>query len=704
MRHTKIYGIAFLLGLSFTSYAQKFEVSSPNKNIVLHVDNNDAGLQYLVNYKGKAIVLPSKLGVTILGKTALSNNFEVIASTTKKVNDQWKPIWGEYAEIQDQHEEISIHLRQKNEQQLQLNLIFRVFNDAVAFRYEFPKQANLNYFILQSEETQFNLTGNHQAFWIPADFDTNEYLHNKTRLSEVDAIKAKSATAEMFSQSGDDPTGVQTPLMLKTDDGIYLNIHEAALVNYPALQLHVETAKNSLQARLVPDAVGNKAYLHAPAKSPWRTLLISDKATDILASTTILNLNEPSKITNTDWIKPMKFVGVWWEYQTGKSTWNYANTADDVDAQGNLIPNGKHGANTENVKKYIDFAAKNGIGGVLVEGWNYGWEDWFGNWKEDVFDFVKPYPDFDVVTLQNYAKSKGVQMVMHHETSASVTNYERQLDTAYKFMNTYGYPAVKTGYVGKIIPRGEFHDGQWMVNHYERVIKKAAEHQVMVNSHESVRPTGLHRTYPNWMASESGRGNEYNAFSKGSPPEHETILPFTRFIGGPMDYTPGIFKLKGYFKDDPERQVHTTLSKQLALYVTIFSPFQMVADEVDNYSLYPDAFQFIKDVAVDWSDTKYIEAEPGDYVTVARKAKGSENWFIGAITDEQGRTATIALDFLDKDKRYEATIYEDSKDSHWKNNPEAYHIRKVLVDYKTILKQKLAPGGGAAISIVPVRK
>jgi len=704
MRNHKIGLAVLLLGLSLTSYAQKFEVYSPNKNIILQVDNKDTGLQYQVNYKGKAIVLPSNLGVTILGHPVLSNNFEVLSSAKKNVNEQWKPVWGEYAVIQDQHEEISIQLRQKNEQQLQLNLIFRVFNDAVAFRYEFPKQPNLNYFILQSEETQFNLTGNHQAFWIPADFDTNEYLHNKTRLREVDATKAKLATTEMFSQSGDDPTGVQTPLMLKTDDGIYLNIHEAALANYPALQLHVETATNSLHARLVPDAVGNKAYLHAPAQSPWRTLLISDKATDILASTTILNLNEPSKITQTDWIKPMKFVGVWWEYQTGKSTWNYANTANDRDAQGNLIPNGKHGANTENVKKYIDFASKNGIDGVLVEGWNYGWEDWFGNWKEDVFNFVKPYPDFDVVALQKYAKSKGVQMVMHHETSASVTNYERQLDTAYKFMNTYGYPAVKTGYVGKIIPRGEFHDGQWMVNHYERVLKKAAEHRVMVNSHESVRPTGLHRTYPNWLASESGRGNEYNAFSKGSPPEHETILPFTRFIGGPMDYTPGIFKLKGYFKDDLERQVHTTLSKQLALYVTIFSPFQMVADEIDNYSLYPDAFQFIKDVAVDWSDTRYIEAEPGEYITVARKGKGTDNWFIGAITNEKGRSTSIVLDFLDKNKRYEATIYEDSKDSHWKNNPEAYQIRKVLVDHKTSLKQKLAPGGGVAISIVPIQK
>jgi len=699
MNNHKLFWTVFFLGLSVSAFAQKYEVLSPDKNIVLEVLNQTSGLQYAVKYKDKAILLPSKLGVELGADVMLTGNFEVLATEKKSVKDQWQPVWGEYARIQDHHEELRVQLRQKTANKLELNLIFRVFNDAVAFRYEFPQQPNLNYFILQNEVTEFNLTGDHHAFWIPADYDTNEYLHNKTRLSEVDAVKAKNATTEMFTQSGDDPTGVQTPLMLITDAGIYLNIHEAALVNYPALQLHVETTTNSLKARLVPDAVGNKAYLQAPALSPWRTLLVSDKATDILASTSILNLNEPSKIAHTDWIKPMKFVGIWWAYQTGKRTWNYANSAREKDAQGNLIPNGRHGANTTQVKKYIDFAAENGIQGVLVEGWNYGWEDWFGNWKEDVFDFVKPYPDFDVVALQNYARNKGVSLVMHHETSGSATNYERQLDTAYKFMNRYGYPAVKTGYVGKIIPRGEFHDGQWMVNHYQRVLQKAAEHRVMVNSHESVRPTGLHRTYPNWMAAESGRGNEYNAFSKGSPPAHETILPFTRLIGGPMDYTPGIFKLKGYFADDPERQVHTTLSKQLALYVTLYSPFQMVSDEIDNYGLYPDAFQFIRDVAVDWSDTRYMEGEPGEFITVARKAKGSNNWFIGAITAEQARTAIIPLDFLNRDLKYEAILYTDTKDSHWQHNPQAYQIKKIQVDHKTVLKQYLAPGGGAAIAI-----
>lgn len=704
MTKDKIYWIFLFLGVSLTVNAQQFDISSPNKQIKVQIDNNSTAITYQIKYKNQLVVKPSKLGVKIANQPLLAANFEVLSADKKNVDTSWEPIWGEYALIKDKHEEIILRLRHKTSPQLELSIAFRVFDDAVAYRYIFPKQAHLNYFILQAEESEFLFNGDHQAFWIPADYDTNEYLHNSTKLSQVDATKAKSATAEMFTQSGDDPTGVQTPLMLKTDNGIYINIHEAALINYPAMQLHVDTKNNSLHTRLVPDALGNKAYLQTPAHSPWRTILISDKATDILSSTTILNLNEPNKLSNTDWIKPMKFVGVWWEYQTGKSTWNYANTADDIDQKGNLIPNGKHGASTENVKRYIDFAAKNDIDGVLVEGWNYGWEDWFGNWKEEVFDFTKPYPDFAVQELQKYAKSKGVQLVMHHETSGSVTNYERQLDTAYKFMNKYGYPAVKTGYVGKIIPRGEYHDGQWMVNHYERVIKKAAEHKVMVNSHESVRPTGLHRTYPNWLASESGRGNEYNAFSKGSPPEHETILPFTRFVGGPMDYTPGIFKLKGYFKDDPDRQVHTTLSKQLALYVTIFSPFQMVADEIDNYDLYPDAFQFIKEVPVDWEDSKYLAAEPGDYLTVARKDKASDRWFIGAITDENARNEIIPLDFLAKDKQYLATLYLDAPDAHWKTNPQAYQIQKYIVDNKTLLKLKLAPGGGAAVSIIPFQK
>ena len=498
-----------------------------------------------------------------------------------------------------------------------------------------------------------------------------------------------------------DPYAVQTPLMMKTADGLYLNIHEAALVDYPAMQLHVDTSTYRLTASLVPDALGNKAYLRAPARTPWRTVIVSDQATAILASKMILNLNEPSELTSTEWIKPMKFIGVWWEMQTGRSTWNYADNVDSLDSRGALIPNHRHGANTANVKRYIDFAAQNGIEGVLVEGWNTGWEEWFGNWKENVFDFVTPYPDFDVSEITRYAASKGIKMIMHNETSGSATNYERQMDTAFRFMKKYGYTSVKTGYVGKIIPRGEHHDGQWMVAHYLRVVKKAAGYQIMVDAHEPVRPTGLQRTYPNWLACEAGRGNEYNAFSDGSAPEHETIMPFTRLIGGPMDYTPGIFKLKGYASYAPTRQVHTTLAKQLALYVTMYSPLQMAADIPENYLAHMDAFQFIRDVPVDWDDTKIIAAEPGDYITIARKAKAKSSWFVGAITDENSRMANIPLGFLDPGKRYLATIYRDADNADWKSNPEAYQIEQRKVGSSDTLSIRLAPGGGAAISIVP---
>ena len=684
--------------------AQKLEVKSPNQKIILAVENKSEGLFYEVSFGNKVVIKSSKLGFVLKDLTAFDKNFELISSERKSTNETWEPVWGEQKVIRDHHEELILKLKQKDQEGRMLNVIFRVFDDGVAFRYQFPQQPNLKYFIVEEELSEFSMTGDHKTFWIPADYDANEFRYNTTSLSEIDALKAKAATSEMFALAGSDKTGVQTPLMLKSKDGLYINIHEAALLDYSALQLHVNQQNFKLQARLIPDAFNNKAYLHAPCVTPWRTIIISDKATDVLASKMILNLNEPSKIADPSWIKPMKFVGVWWEYQTGKSTWSYAKSADDKDGKGNLIPSGKHGANNENVKKYIDFAAANGIGGVLVEGWNVGWEDWFGNWKEDVFDFVTPYPDFNVKELTDYAKTRGVSLIMHHETSGSATNYERQLDTAYTFMNRFGYPAVKTGYVGKIIPRGEYHDGQWMVKHYERVLQKAAKHKITIDSHESVRPTGVHRTYPNWMAIEAGRGNEYNAFSIGNLPEHETILPFTRLMGGPMDYTPGIFKLKGFAENDPQRQVHTTLAKQLALYVTIYSPLQMVADEVDNYALYPDAFNFIKDVSVDWDDTKIVEAEPGDFVTIVRKAKGTENWFIGTITDEHARIAQIPLNFLDKGKDYIATIYRDADNADWKNNPEAYKIERFKVDTKTIFKLKLAQGGGAAISIVPLEK
>ena len=653
---------------------------------------------YSVSYGTKLAIKKSYLGFALADDSAFYKGFKLLSTDRKQADENWTPVWGEVSSIRNHYEQVTVHLQQLMGQQRLLNIVFRVFEDGVGFRYEFPEQENLNYFIVTKEYTEFALPTDAKAFWIPGDYDSNEYAYSTTKVSQIDNQKIVNSSGDIAVRVVPDRYSVQTPLMLKSDNGLYINIHEAALLNYSSMQLHVDRSKFKLTSSLVPDAVGNMAYLHAPCHTPWRTIIVSDKATDILSSKMILNLNDPSKVENTSWVKPMKFVGVWWEMQIGKSTWSYAKSMNNVDAQGNLIPSGQHGANTANVKRYIDFATKNNIQGVLVEGWNTGWEDWFGNWKENVFDFVTPYPDFDVPELTRYAKSKGVSMIMHNETSGSATNYERQLDTAYRFMNKYGYPAVKTGYVGKIIPRGEHHDGQWMVNHYVRVAQKAADHQVMLDAHEPVRPTGLQRTYPNWMASEAGRGNEYNAFSEGNLPEHETILPFTRLMGGPMDYTPGIFKLKGY-STVPSRQVHTTLAKQLALYVTMYSPLQMVADLPENYDAHPDAFQFIKDVAVDWDDTRILEAEPGDYVTIARKAKGKNNWYVGGITDEQPRTATINFNFLPKNQTFNLTIYEDGKDSSFNINPESYNIRKMKITSKTIIKEKIAPGGGFALSI-----
>ena len=655
---------------------------------------------YAVYYGDKPVIKPSSMGFTLANDSAFDKQFTMISSEQSSVDETWKPVWGEVSSIRNHYEQVTVHLKQKSSPNRLMNIIFRVFEDGVGFRYEFPRQPGLKYFVVSNELTGFNLTGDHKTFWIPGDYDTNEYPYTTSKLSEIDNLQLVTASTAIAVRVAPDRHAVQTPLMMKTADGLYINIHEAALVNFPAMQLHVDNDTYKLTASLVPDAVGNKAYVHAPYKTPWRTIIVSDKATDILASKMILNLNDPSKIENTSWIKPMKFVGVWWEMQTGKSTWNYSNDPDTLGADGKLIPNGRHAANTANVKRYIDFAAANGIDGVLVEGWNTGWEDWFGNWKENVFSFVTPYPDFDVKALSQYAASKGVKMIMHNETSGSATDYERQMDTAYRFMNKYGYTSVKTGYVGKIIPRGEHHDGQWMINHYIRVAQKAAEYHVMIDEHEPVRPTGLQRTYPNWLANEAGRGNEYNAFADGNKPEHETIMPFTRLMGGPMDYTPGIFKIKGY-SNVPGRQVHTTLVKQLALYITMYSPLQMAADMPENYESHMDAFQFIKDVAVDWDDTKILEAEPGDYITIARKAKGTPNWFIGAVTDENNRNTIVSLNFLDKDKKYVATIYADADNADWKENPEAYKITKYLVNYGTKLNLKLAQGGGAAISIKP---
>ncbi len=696
--------IAALLLSLFTAghlIAQNNSLSASMDKVKLEFKLNDGKPEYAVYYGGKPIIKPSEMGFKLADNASFTDHFSLSSSETKTVDTTWSPVWGEVNRIRNHYQQLTVHLAQSNPARA-MDIIFRVFSDGVGFRYVFPLQHNLQYFVIADEATQFALAGDHKTFWIPGDYDTNEYTYTTSKISEIDNQKIVNASTNIAVRVAPDRYSVQTPLMMKSSDGLYINIHEAGLINYPSMQLHVAGSTYKLTASLVPDAVGNKAYLHAPCHTPWRTIIVSNKAADILASKLILNLNDPSVIADPSWIKPMKFVGVWWEMQIGKTTWSYANSPDTLDAKGQLIPSGLHGANTANVKHYIDFAAKNNIPGVLVEGWNVGWEDWFGNWKENVFDFVTPYPDFNVQEISSYAASKGVKMIMHNETSGSATNYERQMDTAFRFMNKFGYPAVKTGYVGKIIPRGEHHDGQWMMNHYIRVAQKAADYHIMLDAHEPVRPTGLQRTYPNWMASEAGRGNEYNAFTTGSPPEHETIMPFTRLMGGPMDYTPGIFKLKGYSSADPERQVHTTLAKQLALYVTMYSPLQMAADLPENYNAHPDAFQFIKDVAVDWDDTKILEAEPGDYITIARKAKGTENWFIGAITDENSRNSTVSLSFLDKGKKYTATVYADGADAEWKSNPESYQIKKMTVTSATKLNLKLAKGGGAAISIKPL--
>jgi hypothetical protein len=678
----------------------------------------DGGVpQYAVSFDDKPVVLSSRLGFSLSADSLFYRGFVVLGVERSVVDESWQPVWGETKNIRNHYAQMIVHLAkggatggagfaggagaggQAGPGRL-LDLVFRVFSDGVGFRYVFPKQPGLTYFVVSDELTQFRMASNHKTFWIPGDYDTNEYPYTTSALSGIDNAALVESSTAIAVRVAPDRYAVQTPLMMKTKDGLYLNIHEAALVNFPAMQLHIDRAGLVLEARLVPDAVGNKAYVHAPFSTPWRTIIVSDRAADILASKLILNLNEPSKLATTDWIHPMKFVGVWWEMQTGKSTWSYSDYPDSLSASGGLIPNGRHGANTKNVERYIDFAAQNHLGGVLVEGWNVGWEDWFGNWKENVFDFVTPYPDFDIRAITAYAASKGVQLIMHNETSGSATNYERQMDTAFRYMTSWGYHAVKTGYVGRIIPRGEHHDGQWMVQHYVRVAEKAAQYHVMLDAHEPMRPTGLQRTYPNWMASEAARGNEYNAFSNGNAPGHETILPFTRLMGGPMDYTPGIFRIKGY-SGVPGRQVHTTLAKQLALYVTLYSPLQMAADLPENYAAHPDAFQFIRDVPVDWDDTKILEAEPGDFITIARKEKGRDNWFIGAITDEHSRSARISLAFLDAGRRYRAVVYKDGADADWKQNPESYSIETLTVDSGSQLTLKLAPGGGAAVSITP---
>lgn len=702
MNFTKLWIVCSLVVWGSQSYSQGTAATISMNKVQLGFRLNSQGSpMYEVAYGGQVVVKPSSLGFKLNNGTQLHNDFQVVQIDSSLVDETWKPVWGEVSQIRNHYKQLTVQLQQKTAPHLRLNINFRVFDDGVGFRYEFPGQPQLRFFTVSDELTQFNLTGDHTTFWIPGDFDSNEYLYTTSKLSEVNSSNIRLISNGSRQDNLPDPYLVQTPLMMKTAAGLYINIHEAALVNYPAMMLHVNRISLGLTASLVPDAVGNKAYMRAPASTPWRTIIVSNRATDIVASKMILNLNEPSKIENTSWIKPMKYMGVWWEMQTGKGSWDYTNHIDSMNANGGLVPHGRHSANTQNVLRYIDFAAKHGITGLLVEGWNRGWEEWTGIYKEENFDYVTPYPDFDLKVITSYAKEKGVELIMHNETGGSATNYDRLMDTAFRFMNDWGYKAVKTGYVGKIIPAGEHHDGQWMVNHYLRAAQKAAQYKVMINMHEPMRPTGLHRTWPNFLASEAGRGNEWNAFSVGSPPEHETILPFTRLVGGPMDYTPGIFKLRNYAANDPGRQMHSTLAKQLALYVTIYSPLQMAADLPENYQAHLDAFQFIKDVPVDWDDTKVLEAEPGDYLTIARKEKGSNSWFVGAITDEQTRNTNLPLRFLHPGKKYVATIYADGPGADWKANPEAFKIEKFLVDASTELRLQLASGGGAAISIVP---
>ncbi len=703
MLQKNAYLILFYLFITMIAGAQDVNVITESMgNIKLSFLLDEKGNpKYAVTYKQKTVINPSQLGFILEGKKSFNSNFVLLGSDKKNVDETWTPVWGEVNNIRNHYNQLTVELQEKDAPKRLLNIVFKVYEDGIGFRYEFPGQPDLKYFIVTDETTSFNLTGDHKTFWIPGDYDSNEYAYTTSKLSEVDGWKLPIISSEPKSIYEPDQYAVQTPLMMKTADGLYINIHEAALVNYPSMQLHVNKTSLSLSSSLVPDTYGNKAYLRTPSHTPWRTIIVSDKAEDILASKMILNLNEPSKIENTAWIQPMKFMGIWWEMQTGIGSWSYADNLDSRNPSGALVPHNHHSANMANVKRYIDFASAHGIKGLLVEGWNTGWEEWYGHWNGKNFDFVTPYPDFDVKEIENYSKQKGVQMIMHNETSGDAATYDQQMDTAFQFMNRFGYNAVKTGYVGKIIPRGEHHDGQWMSNHYIRAAEKAAKYKVMIDMHEPVRSTGQSRTYPNWLASEAARGNEFNAFAEGSPPEHETILPFTRLMGGPMDYTPGIFKLKGYAKGAPDRQLHSTLAKQLALYVTMYSPLQMAADLPENYEAHLDAFQFIKDVAVDWDDSKIIEAEPGDYITIARKEKGKANWFVGAVTDENNRLSSVPLNFLDAGKKYLATIYADAENADWKNNPEAYKIEKFIVSNATALKIKLAAGGGAAVSIIP---
>ena len=711
MKTTLLFS-ALLLPLSVAAQT----VSSPNGAISVSFSLADGGRPtYEMTYKGRPVVKPSHLGLELakdkhatkgFAETSLMDGFTESHSEVSSFDETWKPVWGETATIRNHYNELLVSLSQDHTGR-QMNIRFRVYDDGMGLRYEFPQQDSLVYFIVKEEHTQFAMTGDHTAWWLPGDYDTQEQETQESRLSEIrarfhDAVNWSNSSVANFSE-----TGVQTSLQMKSQDGLYINIHEAALVNYPAMHLNLDDKHMVFESWLTPDATGNKAYVQVPFNTPWRTVMVSDDARDMLSSNLILNLNEPCQIEDTSWIHSTKYCGVWWEMIVGKSSWNYTDDLPSVDIYkvdwNHVRPNGRHAANTENVKRYIDFAAKNGLQEVLVEGWNIGWEDWANRWKWDVFDFVTPYPDFDIQYLNEYAHSKGVKLMMHHETSSSTINYERHLEDALNLMNRYGYDAVKTGYVGDIIPRGDFHFSQSMVNHYQYVVEQAAKHHVMVNGHEAVRPTGLCRTWPNLVGNESARGTEYEAFG-GSAPSHTVILPFTRLQGGPMDYTPGILETQLSTWSDNPSWVRTTLCGQLALYLTMYSPLQMAADLPENYEKYDDAFQFIRDVATDWDDSRYLEAEPARYITVARKAKGTDRWFIGGKCNEDGHQSDLRLDFLDKGKKYVCTVYADAKDADYEKNSKAYTITRRTVKQGDRLRLKMAPGGGFAVSLFPVAK
>lgn len=711
MKTTLLFS-ALLLPLSVAAQT----VSSPNGAISVSFSLADGGRPtYEMTYKGRPVVKPSHLGLELakdkhatkgFAETSLMDGFTESHSEVSSFDETWKPVWGETATIRNHYNELLVSLSQDHTGR-QMNIRFRVYDDGMGLRYEFPQQDSLVYFIVKEEHTQFAMTGDHTAWWLPGDYDTQEQETQESRLSEIrarfhDAVNWSNSSVANFSE-----TGVQTSLQMKSQDGLYINIHEAALVNYPAMHLNLDDKHMVFESWLTPDATGNKAYVQVPFNTPWRTVMVSDDARDMLSSNLILNLNEPCKIEDTSWIHTTKYCGVWWEMIVGKSSWNYTDDLPSVDIYkvdwNHVRPNGRHAANTENVKRYIDFAAKNGLQEVLVEGWNIGWEDWANRWKWDVFDFVTPYPDFDIQYLNEYAHSKGVKLMMHHETSSSTINYERHLEDALNLMNRYGYDAVKTGYVGDIIPRGDFHFSQSMVNHYQYVVEQAAKHHVMVNGHEAVRPTGLCRTWPNLVGNESARGTEYEAFG-GSAPSHTVILPFTRLQGGPMDYTPGILETQLSTWSDNPSWVRTTLCGQLALYLTMYSPLQMAADLPENYEKYDDAFQFIRDVATDWDDSRYLEADPARYITVARKAKGTDRWFIGGKCNEDGHQSDLRLDFLDEGKKYVCTVYADAKDADYEKNPKAYTITRRTVKQGDRLRLKMAPGGGFAVSLFPVVK